>query len=142
MKLYFSLLSVEQMLDFVSCRPVIGAPRPVVDFTNLDLFNHGESVITLSVPRESLCSRQTLSSTLVFPEQRPFDESARLCHASGGRLSLPRNDEENIRYVELTTEYQDECTGDFTDTVWLGLLADLETETWVHYLTRQPALYQ
>lgn len=141
-KLFSSLLSVDQMLDFIHCRPMTGVPKPVVDFTNLDLFNHGGAVSASLTSRNSICNRQNFSFTLLFPEKRVFDESARLCHASGGTLALPKNHQENLDLVNLTSRYERECHDDFFDSTWLGVRADLTTNTWVHYLTGQQATYE
>lgn len=141
-RLFFSLLSIDQMLDFVQCRPLTGVAKPIVDLTNLDLFNHGAYFESSVASQESICSRQSLSSILVFPEHRTFDKSARLCHASGGQLAVPVDDQENTFLINLSSEYKNECTGDYTDTVWLGLRADLETNTWLHYLTERPIIYE
>lgn len=140
-RLYNMLLSVEDMLNYGNCRSMTLTDKPVVDFNDMGLFQQGKPVTVSQAPQDSTCIRKTEPFHLLFLEERTFASSVLLCHASGGTLSLPINDEENLEMIELGIKYGEHCGKHNVESFWLGLQADIKNNMWVHYRTKLPLAY-
>lgn len=139
-RLYNSLLSIEEMLSFGNCKPMTVSHPPIVDFSDIQLFKQGKAVTISKMSREVVCRRQAKPFRLVFPEMRNYQSSVLLCHASGGKLTLPKNHLQNLEIVQTIQGFSSKCDdrGDHISH-WIGVKANLSSNTWEDYLTGQPA---
>lgn len=129
--------------DYLSCTGDVALGRPLLSFDALQQdFDVGIDTNVTDEDGLEMCGEDT-DITLIFPEVRDFAQSQLLCAATGGRMLVPRDDEENDALFQEGLLFEDECmVRSKTNGYWLGIVWRLDAGAWLDVATQGNISYK
>ncbi|ROT73560.1 Ligand-gated ion channel 50 [Penaeus vannamei] len=137
------LLAESKVEDYLSCASDVDLGRPLLSFDALQQdFDVGIDTNVTDEDGLEMCKEDT-GVTLIFPEVREFAQAQLLCAATGGRMVVPRNDEENDALFEEGLQFEEECmVRSKTNGYWLGIVWRLDAGAWRDVTTQGNVSYK
>lgn len=137
------LLAESRVEDYLSCASDVDLGRPLLSFDALQQdFDVGIDTNVTDEDGLEMCKEDT-GVTLIFPEVREFAQAQLLCAATGGRMVVPRNDEENDALFEEGLQFEEECmVRSKTNGYWLGIVWRLDAGAWRDVTTQGNVSYK
>lgn len=112
-------IKIEKMAN---CKDLTKGNVVAWEKTNLKAHN---VIVTDIEDARSLCSvRHRLA---IFPQKVIYDQAIEVCAIHGGKLALPRSDEENAEIVQIVSKHGNRCIereeSEHASAVWIGATA-------------------
>lgn len=138
-----SLLTLQQMSDFLSCDmdALFSLPN-MLNFHNItEHFTLGAETVVAEVG--DVCRRGRDKMFSVFPERRTMAEAMHLCLTLNGQLATPLNAQENNVLVNEALHYKERCTEITREAnVWVGVFWDPKENLWKNQITKEEATFR
>ncbi|ROT73564.1 hypothetical protein C7M84_008011 [Penaeus vannamei] len=127
------LLAESKVEDYLSCASDVDLGRPLLSFDALQQdFDVGIDTNVTDEDGFEMCK-----------ETRASPSSSPRCGTTGGRMVVPRNDEENDALFEEGLQFEEECmVRSKTNGYWLGIVWRLDAGAWRDVTTQGNVSYK
>ncbi|ROT61365.1 low-density lipoprotein receptor-related protein 2 [Penaeus vannamei] len=138
-RLYNTSLPRDQLQEYVACREMDTAAKPLLSFDDLSDFTVKSAEIFSSVARGAVCQSKPYRLNLVTL-RLSFEEARKVCGMLGGNLASVPSPEETQLIAEGFSEFRQQCATPRNTFYWLGLQFDRATKAWLDIATSAPVL--
>ncbi|XP_042233816.1 uncharacterized protein LOC121874003 [Homarus americanus] len=137
-RFYDVALSLENLKNFASCKPVSELRSPLYKFElNMTMLKASGDIELYEMSREDICSQEP-DRVMIIPERINFDRSLAMCSFFTGDIIIPTNPEENVAIYDKYEEFNNYCADSWGTSFWFGVVANHTSGGWTRVSDGKP----